>query len=53
MKKIHVLLTEDNRLLRERFTVILKGQPNLKVLALPRNSDAVIRAKKLKPGDAS
>jgi len=47
MKKIHILLIEDNRLLRERFTIILKGQPDLKVLASPSNSNAVHKSEKV------
>ena len=49
MKRIPLLLIEDNRLLREGLTVMLKEQPDLKVVASPGNSDAVIKAKKLKP----
>lgn len=49
MKRIHLLLIEDNRLLREGLTVMLKEQPDLKVVASPGNSDATTKAKKLKP----
>jgi DNA-binding NarL/FixJ family response regulator len=49
MKRIRILLIEDNRLLREGLTVMLKEQPDLKVLASPGNSDAVIQARKVKP----
>ena len=49
MKRIHILLIEDNRLLREGLTVMLKEQPDLKVAASHGNNDAVIQARKLKP----
>lgn len=49
MKKIHILLIEDNRLLRDGLTVMLKEQPDLKVVASPGNSDAAAKARKLKP----
>jgi len=49
MKKIHILLIEDNRLLREGLTVMLKEQSDLKVVASPGTSDAVLQARKLKP----
>jgi DNA-binding NarL/FixJ family response regulator len=50
MKKIQILLIEDNRLLREGLTVMLKEQPDLRVVASPGNNDALAKAKKLKPG---
>ena len=49
MKRIHILLIEDNRLLREGLTALLKAQPDLKVVASHGNTDAVMQAKKLKP----
>jgi DNA-binding NarL/FixJ family response regulator len=49
MKKTNVLLIEDNRLLREGLTIMLKEQPDLKVVASPGNSDAATKAKRLKP----
>lgn len=49
MKKIHILLIEDNRLLREGLTAMLREQPDLKVWASSGNSDAVSKAKRLKP----
>lgn len=49
MKKIHILLIEDNRLLREVLTVMLKEQPDLKVVASSGNSDLVLKARELKP----
>jgi DNA-binding NarL/FixJ family response regulator len=50
MKRTHILLIEDNRLLREGLAVMLKEQPDLKVMASPGNSHAVFCAKKFKPG---
>jgi DNA-binding NarL/FixJ family response regulator len=49
MKRIHILIIEDNRLLREGLTAMLKEQRDLKVAASPGNSDAVMKARKLKP----
>ncbi len=49
MKRIQILLIEDNRLLREGLLVMLKEQPDFKVCASPGNSDALLRAKKSKP----
>jgi len=49
MKRIHILLIEDNRLLREGLTAMLKEQADLKVVASPGNSDAASKAKRLKP----
>jgi DNA-binding NarL/FixJ family response regulator len=49
MKKIQILLIEDNRLLREGLSVMLKEQPDLRVVASPGNSDALGKAKRLKP----
>jgi DNA-binding NarL/FixJ family response regulator len=49
MKRIHILLIEDNRLLREGLTAMLKEQRDLMVVASSGNSDALIRARKLKP----
>lgn len=49
MKRVHLLLIEDNRLLREGLAVMLKEQPDLKVVASSGNSDAVLKAKRLKP----
>ena len=49
MKKIHILLIEDNRLLREGLSVMLKEQPDLKVVASPGSSDAVKLAAKIRP----
>jgi DNA-binding NarL/FixJ family response regulator len=49
MKRIHILLIEDNRLLREGLTVMLKEQPDLKVVASSENNHAVTQARKSKP----
>lgn len=49
MKKIQILLIEDNRLLREGLSVMLKEQPDLRVVASPGNTDALARARRLKP----
>ncbi len=49
MKKISILLIEDNRLLREGLSVLLKAQADLRVLASPGNSDAVTKARRMKP----
>jgi len=49
MKNIQILLIEDNRLLREGLTVMLKGQPDFRVTASSGNSDAVAQSKRYKP----
>jgi DNA-binding NarL/FixJ family response regulator len=49
MKRIQILLIEDNRLLREGLTAMLKEQPDLKVAPLAGSSEAVRRARMLKP----
>jgi DNA-binding NarL/FixJ family response regulator len=49
MKKIQILLIEDNRLLREGLSVMLKEQPDFKVVASHGNNDALLRTKKSKP----
>jgi DNA-binding NarL/FixJ family response regulator len=49
MKRIHILLIEDNRLLREGLTAMLKEQPDLKVVPSAGNSDSVTKARGLKP----
>jgi DNA-binding NarL/FixJ family response regulator len=48
MKKIHILLIEDNRLLREVLSVMMKDQPDFKVVASQGTHDALQKAKKLK-----
>ncbi len=49
MKKIQILLIEDNRLLREGLAVMLKGQKDFRVTASSGNSDAVMQSERLKP----
>jgi len=49
MKKIRILLIEDNRLLREGLSEMLKAQPDFAVTASPGNSDAVKKVKRMKP----
>ncbi len=49
MKKIQLLLIEDNRLLREGLSAMLKEQPDIKVTASTGNSDALAKARRLKP----
>jgi two-component system nitrate/nitrite response regulator NarL len=49
MKKIRILLIEDNRLLREGLTAMLKEQPDITVVPSSGNSDAMLKGKKLKP----
>lgn len=49
MKRIHILIIEDNRLLRDGLSIMLQKQPDLKVTASPGNSDAATKAKKIKP----
>ena len=49
MRKIRALLIEDNRLLREGLTAMLKEQPDIKVVASSGNSDAMQKWRSLKP----
>ena len=49
-KKIRVLLIEDNRLLREGLSVMLKEQPDLTVVTSPGGADALAKARKFRPG---
>jgi DNA-binding NarL/FixJ family response regulator len=49
MKKIRALLVEDNRLLREGLTAMLKEQPDIRVVASSGNSDAVQKWRSLRP----
>ena len=48
-RQIRLILVEDNRLLREGLTVMLKEQPDIALVASLSNGDALIRGKKLKP----
>lgn len=45
MKRINILLIEDNRLLREGLVTMLGAQPDFKVVASSGNSDAVKKVK--------
>jgi DNA-binding NarL/FixJ family response regulator len=50
MKKIRLLLIEDNRLLRDGITAMLKNQPDIKIIAASgKNEDTLIKIQKLKP----
>jgi DNA-binding NarL/FixJ family response regulator len=50
MKKIRILVIEDNRLLREGITMMLKKQPDMSVVATFGNGENILAAmKKLKP----
>lgn len=50
MKKIGLLLIEDNRLLREGITAMVSKQPDLKIVAASENFENVLpKAKNLKP----
>ncbi len=48
-RQIRLVLVEDNRLLREGLTVMLKEQPDIALVASLSNGDALIRGKRLKP----
>jgi DNA-binding NarL/FixJ family response regulator len=48
-RRIRLVVVEDNRLLREGLTVMLKEQPDISVVASLSNGDALIRGKRLKP----
>ena len=47
-RRIKLVVVEDNRLLREGLTVMLKEQPDIAVVASLSNGDVLIRGKKLK-----
>ncbi len=50
MKRIPLLLIEDNRLLREGITAMVSKQPDLKIVAASENFENVLaKAQKLKP----
>ena len=50
MKKIRLLLIEDNRLLREGILAILKNQPDIKIVSTSGNNEnTVLKIHKLKP----
>jgi DNA-binding NarL/FixJ family response regulator len=48
-RRIKLVVVEDNRLLRQGLTVMLKEQPDITVIASLSNGDALIRGKRLKP----
>lgn len=50
MKKIRILLIEDNRLLRDGITAMIDGQPDMKVVAASGgNENTVLKARTVKP----
>ena len=50
MKKIRLLIIEDNRLLRDGITAMLKNQKDFKIIAASgNNGNAVIKIQQLKP----
>ena len=50
MKKIRLLLIEDNKLLREGILAIIKNQPDIKVVTTSgKNENTVLKIHKLKP----
>lgn len=48
-RRIRIIVVEDNRLLREGLTVMLKEQPDISVIASLSNGDALLRGKRWKP----
>jgi DNA-binding NarL/FixJ family response regulator len=49
MKKIRLLLIEDNRLLRDGIIAMLKNQLDIKIIAASGNESSVAKIQKLKP----
>jgi len=50
LKKIRLLLIEDNRLLRDGISAMLKGRPDIKVVAASGNGESsILRINELKP----
>lgn len=49
MKKIRILLVEDNRLLRDGITALIKDQRDMRVIASSGNGDALLRLKRFNP----
>lgn len=49
IRRIKLVVVEDNRLLREGLTVMLKEQTDMTVIASLSNGDALLREKRLKP----
>jgi DNA-binding NarL/FixJ family response regulator len=48
-KRIRLIIVEDNRLLREGLSVMLKEQSDISVVAAFSNGDALMQRKRLKP----
>ena len=48
MKRIRLIIIEDNRLLREGLTAMLKEQSDIKVVASLNNGEALVRGRALK-----
>ena len=49
MKKIKLLLIEDNRLLRDGIIAMLSNQLDIKIIAASENENSVLKIQKLKP----
>jgi len=49
VKKIRILLVEDNRLLRDGITALIKDQRDMRVIASSGNGDALLRLKRFNP----
>ena len=49
MKKIRLVLIEDNRLLREGLAAMLAEQPDISVVASSGNAEAAVKIRKQKP----
>ena len=49
MRRIRILLIEDNRLLRDGITAMVEEQPDMRIVASSGNSDALQKTKSLKP----
>jgi DNA-binding NarL/FixJ family response regulator len=49
MKKIRLLLIEDNRLLRDGIIGMIREQPDMKIVASSGNSDTLTKVKQLDP----
>lgn len=48
-KRVRIVIVEDNRLLREGLTVMLKEQPDMSVVASLSNGEALTKGKGLRP----
>ena len=48
-RRIRLIVVEDNRLLREGLTIMLKGQPDISVVASLSNGDALVHGKRFRP----